>query len=694
VSFDPYGFYYTQELADPVPTGNRAEAGDYQPLTLRHLVDTDQEGGFPPEDLFAYATRLSNACASLHERKLVHRDLKPENIVFVEGQPVITDPGLATSNKEATSTVGTEFYVPEDGASSTAHDVFSFGKVLYQMATGNPVRDYPLLDRNWLRGDPRRGMLNQLILDCCDRTASKRPTMSRVYEKLRKLRNMRPSSALSAPSNGEAILSRFSAVRQFARAGGFAIVIVAALFTIPPQRKQGSPPIGVTNGPSPEHTLPRAQIIASPEPSHPIEEEPIILAVADLGPEIEKLEALFGFGIQFQQAKPPAPSEIERQAWSGRKRLESRVPLKSEHFLALNLAPGPAQETELERVRSGDGMYIEERAMESGQKAAVATRPAVTLIGIYFDNLAREAGILSEGEYLEFERKPVDEVPESKSTGALFFAFPIVRQGYAPFWRKEFRELDGYLTSYALNTTEVFENSADMTFVSIKPGLMASRYETTVEQWEKVFLQTDGENSTELAETKSDFPNDSNHPVVDKGIAAIGDFAERLTELDRAAGKIGLHEFYRLPTDAEWSQLAGLSEDAGQSIEVKDVRAREEQSFLWGTTWPPPQGAGNFAGQEVSHHHGFGKRIYGYRDDFVWTSPVDAYKGFARQGLIGLSGNVGELVSDRYKSGKHLFYVSRGGSYADHSKESLNLGVRNALARKSHREKTLGVANS
>jgi Tol biopolymer transport system component len=126
-------------------------------LEGKSLRERLNEGALPQRKVAEYSTKIANGLAAAHEKSIVHRDLKPENIfVTADEQLKVLDFGLAKYGAElagsgptmthaaaetAPGTVmGTVGYMsPEQvrgQAADSRSDIFSFGTILYEMATG------------------------------------------------------------------------------------------------------------------------------------------------------------------------------------------------------------------------------------------------------------------------------------------------------------------------------------------------------------------------------------------------------------------------------------------------------------------------------------------------------------------------------------------------------------------------------
>ena len=122
------------------------------------LKDLVRPGGMATERLLKIAVQIADALSAAHQRGITHRDLKPANvIVTTDARVKVLDFGLAklTDASEATSgrttaavseltaegyLVGTPAYMSPEQAEGKPvdyrSDIFSFGILLYEMATG------------------------------------------------------------------------------------------------------------------------------------------------------------------------------------------------------------------------------------------------------------------------------------------------------------------------------------------------------------------------------------------------------------------------------------------------------------------------------------------------------------------------------------------------------------------------------
>lgn len=222
-------YFYVMELGDDRFTGREINPVEYEARTLRS--DLEASGGKPLDTSLCLdvALKLAEGLENLHGKGLAHRDVKPANIIFVDGKAKLADIGLVATRGQQTF-VGTEGFVPPEGPGSAQADIYSLGKVLYEMATGKDRLQFPELpDELPANGDRKQWLaLNQMICSICEPKLSKRnlntakqvvQSVERIQQgkKLRKKRavaNMKVASAVLLLGGGGYALLHFQPWNQ------------------------------------------------------------------------------------------------------------------------------------------------------------------------------------------------------------------------------------------------------------------------------------------------------------------------------------------------------------------------------------------------------------------------------------------------------------------------------------------------
>jgi len=127
------------------------------------LADRLARGPLPSEQLLRYGIEIGDALDKAHRQGIVHRDLKPGNVMLTKGGVKLLDFGLAKFHAGPAATISTvsrlatempasqpltergtvlgtfQYMAPEqlEGKEADSRsDIFAFGAVLYEMATG------------------------------------------------------------------------------------------------------------------------------------------------------------------------------------------------------------------------------------------------------------------------------------------------------------------------------------------------------------------------------------------------------------------------------------------------------------------------------------------------------------------------------------------------------------------------------
>ena len=160
-------FYYVMEVGDDAVQEQQINPETYVPRTLSEEVE--QRGRLPVAECIQIGIDLSAALAHLHRQGLVHRDIKPSNIIYIHGKPRLADVGLVATVRDQPSWVGTEGFIPNEGPGTPGADIFGLGMLLYQIAAGQSVKEFPALPSSIFDGPEavRFTRFNSVILKAC-----------------------------------------------------------------------------------------------------------------------------------------------------------------------------------------------------------------------------------------------------------------------------------------------------------------------------------------------------------------------------------------------------------------------------------------------------------------------------------------------------------------------------------------------
>ena len=231
----------------------------------RSLAALLETGPIPPDRLIAIAAKLAEALAAAHEKDIIHRDLKPANVMVTsDGRVKVVDFGLArhgaggaSGTRPALTTIaltgtgvvmGTAPYMsPEqvtDAPLDARSDLFSFGAVLYEMATGRRAFEggtHAELSAAILRDEPkplsalRRDLppgLAAIVARCLAKDRAARPATAREV-----------AADLRALADGRPLRTSSSRTKVALAAAALAFVAVIAVVTLRSRPAPPAPPV-------------------------------------------------------------------------------------------------------------------------------------------------------------------------------------------------------------------------------------------------------------------------------------------------------------------------------------------------------------------------------------------------------------------------------------------------------------------
>jgi len=217
-------FYYVMELADDLEKGPDIDPASYVPATLKAVRERRPE--MPTDEVVRFAVELTRSLAELHEAGLIHRDIKPSNIIYVQGVPKLADLGLVSSSEHTLTSLGTPGYSPPEGSATPRSDIFSLGRILYEMAMNLPSSAFPSLPAR-LADSPDAGTLmelNEVLLIACHPDPAKRYANAQAL--LKDLLHLQAGGSLREMARMREHLRRARKLLYVAAGTGLAIALV------------------------------------------------------------------------------------------------------------------------------------------------------------------------------------------------------------------------------------------------------------------------------------------------------------------------------------------------------------------------------------------------------------------------------------------------------------------------------------
>lgn len=630
---------------------------------LRRRLASHPRGRFTVGEIQAWVLQIVSALSFCHDTKnLTHRDLKPANLVVAEdGNIRVVDFGLAHLRSADGEVLGesgmTRAYAsPEqiEGKPGTAtDDIYSLGAVLYHLLTGRaPAPNGQEVE------DPRQVLMAavgqagdvtpeiaQTVMDCISPAIQRRPaTMDQFLKRWQVGRDQELAYPIAEPEEGSwAVLVWLAVVLMVVVGAVVKLGVWNKVAEVPPNNGSGTnvaSPVPGGGGVTPPRRHPVMVELKGPGGSGSAwrlswrreggkdGDEPGGVDLSTAGglvtTELSLEEGVYRFRVQGADARYPerrvervvmvpgqgeplrfnlVPTELRMVLENdvGLEQGEQVLWLVSEHgdrhpIRLADLIPNGRRNLWLENdwARLIPGRYrmeLVERLRDDWR----TTEPSVLEVG--------EVGSQSEVVVLNRRQHPLIDRPW---TNGMQVYLPLPKVG----------GVLGCVTETTVRDYARFVEATGRAEVSFKPIIPGATPDRVT--WR-----------TAIGGQGPD------HPVVGVSWEDAMAYAAWLTENDRKAGRLTGQQSYRLPTDAEWTLMAG------------------DGLYPWGDRYPPTGEQANLAGYEM--------RGDGVKWPLAWSElPFteilgEAYtepawiRGVGRTPFRHMGGNVSEWCLDDYR---------------------------------------------
>ena len=666
---EEHGYYYcVMELADDAEASAEGEEGwkTYVPRTLS--TDMRRHGRLDLHFCQEAGAFIADALHYMHQRGLTHRDIKPSNIIYCDNVCKLADIGLVATFGERTF-VGTEGFVPPEGPGTQQADIYSLGKVLYEMSSGKDRMEFPevpddLSDTEWVFWK----QFNEVICQACAPDLGERFQTAEAFAvALRAISDVEPTTKFSMLAKVIKHLVVLLVASCFA-GGAWASYRheMAWTYTMPVPPKPPPPKLYPTKDQpwqsvfghwfsyKKDHhvaDLPVDMALFQKyvEDGRPFEGEVIPVKVLGYKDDIPAVVVLAQDATDFcrwmteRERKSGRLTDAYEYAWK-----PFRVPP------SLNVSP----------PRPGWSAFICELAPINYGTVVINSTPSPATV---FDG-----------------DSPVGTTPLSlRKVRAGKFQFEVRYPGYkSESVKGAVKKGESLpLTVKLKNISAVvfgkpWENTLKMKFVPLGRAMLG-----VTEVRRRDFAEfVKASKLPAVAEREFGKAEDLDKPVTFVSRADAQAFCRWLTEREQANEILEGDHSYRLPTDDEWSMAANLPREKGDSPAERHLRV--DGVYPWGYTWPPQPKPGNLFDQFEAEKAGKGaKGIAGYVDGFSGTAPVGSFN-LDSKGLADLAGNVWEWVQEDFggkEPAKEAFGTARGGAWSTKDRQELLASYRRAL---------------